>query len=86
MRVVLESEEPADPRSLLRLTVNSLVVGEHLTSLQAHVAIAWALETLARSNCDRAPLAAYCGATPLRPVRPINRLGFGDFNPGARVG
>lgn len=43
MRVILESEDGENPTSLLRLTVDSSTIGEHLTSAQACAAINWVL-------------------------------------------
>lgn len=44
MRIILEQEEPGEPGSLLRLSVDALTIGERLTPLQAKVALDWVLE------------------------------------------
>jgi hypothetical protein len=45
-RIVIESETPGDSRTMFRVRVNDLVIGQNLTAVQAHLIVGEVLDRI----------------------------------------
>ena len=53
MQLVLEAEEPGNPRSLFRVTLNGKVIARSLTAAQAHLIVGDVLEAFVVPSARR---------------------------------
>jgi hypothetical protein len=45
-RIVIESETPGDSRTMFRVRMNDLVIGQNLTAVQAHLIVGEVLDRI----------------------------------------
>jgi hypothetical protein len=58
MQLLLEAEEPGNPRSLFRITLNGKVIARSLTAAQAHLIVGDALEAFVMPSAGRRHVGA----------------------------
>jgi hypothetical protein len=55
-RIVIETETPGDSRSMFRVRMDDLVIGENLTAAQTHLIVGEVLDRITIPRSARKPL------------------------------